>query len=828
MKRYLIVIIAFFTFCSNDANVATDLSELEKDIAQTEERIEDLESKDSLTLEEEQELENLEEQIEELEEYVEEAEEEELTGLNDPTVAKYFTKNQADPSYNPGKFLPRHCTYEGRYEDIYYERTPVLEIPFKDELILDLYPQTLGLYSEGLFPRNIEDYRGEYGEQLGEFQCQPDWSFIHSFGGDGVTANDEPDETKRKDFYGLSFYDRIFPFYSVTPAEQQGLWGQWIQAPNSHPYGPAGGSIEGGLGVYDKFGRTKYPIYMASGATLYYNPNSSFYGWGFYETRVPCDCYGGVQLTNKVLNLPNAIHFDEDQNEYNEDGGIYFGHGWFALPIFSGDKRVETQEPTTDTGKLTWTFIANSAQYSGPMWAYVPEFWHRRIDRWNALEMILDGEDQISEENYQTLIDFLGNKIDKDTLYEEISDEEWFINDVEEFDQEQGGVFWVDEKNTLAYTTTEYAAIGSEMGELPAFTEYDNDGNLYLKIFPPSVPSISDKEYFTLDGRTYDINLYNHFVDFFSGSQDLSDMDPSFGKFSKPLIVEKTNKARPDLEMSDLFISTDSQSSYQDQTLDGLSVSWNVVLTGETNNGETNMFWDWSGTNSQDRDLSQYYKVEINGSSENFEDYIFIPVDESEVPESLQVLEMSTLERTVSYMPHIKTSQDIALEAKIKSDMDESLGVDSTPLDFSCWDCEGEGCDPEIHESVLDDGSKIKYRWYRFKDQPSFKYLKIDYPDIYTDEYLDLVQSRVEQMHKEWGPNQEFIANPETLENFHLVELDNGSVVQPPVGKEVGWVPIVLELEIPYGEYQDQLHFNEFMELYGERVNEFSAITMLP
>ena len=828
MKKYLIVVIAFFTFCSNDANVATDLSELEKDIAQTEERIEDLESKDSLTLEEEQELENLEEQIEELEEYVEEADEEELTDLNDPTVAKYFTKNQADPSYNPGKFLPRHCTYEGRYEDIYYERTPVLEIPFKDELILDLYPQSLGLYSQGLFPRNIEDYRGEYGEQLGEFECQPDWSFIHSFGGDGVTAHDEPDETKRKDFYGLSFYDRIFPFYSVTPAEQQGLWGQWIQAPDSHPYGPAGGSIEGGLGVYDKFGRTKYPIYMASGATLYYNPNSSFYGWGFYETRVPCDCYGGVQLTNKVLNLPNAIHFDEDQNEYNEDGGIYFGHGWFALPIFSGDKRVETQEPTTDTGKLTWTFIANSAQYSGPMWAYVPEFWHRRIDRWNALEMILDGEDQISEENYQTLIDFLGNKIDKDTLYEEISDEEWFISDVEEFDQEQGGVFWVDEKNTLAYTTTEYAAIGSEMGELPAFTEYDNDGNLYLKIFPPSVPSISDKEYFTLDGRTYDINLYNHFVDFFSGSQDLSDMDPSFGKFSKPLIVSKTEKARPDLEMSDLFINTDSESYYQDQTLGGLSVSWNVVLTGETNNGETNMFWDWSGTNSQDRDLSQYYKVEIAGSSDNFEDYIFIPVDESEVPESLQVLEMSTLERTVSYMPHIKTSQDIALEAKIKSDMDESLGVDSTPLDFSCWDCEGEGCDPEIYESVLDDGSKIKYRWYRFKDQPSFKYLKIDYPDIYTDEYLDLVQSRVEQMHKEWGPNQEFIANPETLENFHLVELDNGSVVKPPVGKEVGWVPIVLELEIPYGEYQDQLHFNEFMELYGERVNEFSAITMLP
>ena len=38
------------------------------------------------------------------------------------------------------------------------------------------------------------EIQSEYGEQLGEFQCQPDWSFIHSFGGDGVTANDEPDE----------------------------------------------------------------------------------------------------------------------------------------------------------------------------------------------------------------------------------------------------------------------------------------------------------------------------------------------------------------------------------------------------------------------------------------------------------------------------------------------------------------------------------------------------------------------------------------------------------------------------------------------------------
>ena len=74
MRKYFIVVLAFFTFCSNDAALTTDLG-IEKDIIQTEEKIEELKSKDSLNLEERQELENLEEKIEELEENFEESEE---------------------------------------------------------------------------------------------------------------------------------------------------------------------------------------------------------------------------------------------------------------------------------------------------------------------------------------------------------------------------------------------------------------------------------------------------------------------------------------------------------------------------------------------------------------------------------------------------------------------------------------------------------------------------------------------------------------------------------------------------------------------------------
>ena len=41
-------------------------------------------------------------------------------------------------------------------------------------------------------------------------------------------------------------------------------------------------------------------------------------------------------------------------------------------------------------------------------------------------------------------------------------------------------------------------------------------------------------------------------------------------------------------------------------------------------------------------------------------------------------------------------------------------------LDYSCWVCDEEnGCDPTVMWATLDDGSEIRYRWYKFKDQPT-------------------------------------------------------------------------------------------------------------
>ena len=719
---------------------------------------------------------------------------------NDPVFAKYYTVGEPDPEFNPGKFLPRHCTYEGEFNGEFYEETSLIDIPeLLEKLDIDYFHVSQGLYEDyKIHPLNIEDYKGEYGASLGAIYCASDWYFEHGIGGDGLVVGDEPEAELQKNFYGYSSYTRVSEFYTTKIGVQQGVWGQWIQAPGAHPYGPGGGTIEGGYGVYEKFGRSKYPTYMASGANKFYNGNSTYSGWGFYERRCDCADFGGVQLTNKVLNLPNAIHFDEDQEEYAEDGGIYFGHGWFALPIFSGEERPESflLDDHSDRGKLTWTFVSNSAQYSGPMWAYVPEFWIRHIDVNNAFTLLEDGsednEDLLGEELRKILIEYIAGRYENKDLNEYIKGLDWYVDNANDYDYEmETPLFWTEEKNTLAYRSTNHVAIGAEMYELPIFTEYDDNGDLYIKIFPTMAPSLKDKEFFTLDARSYDVGVYNNFVEFFNGDSEIEDVNTNIKQYSTPLIVEKhdRNPSTINLKQGDLF------------SIDERLVKWNLYLQGETKNGETNTFWDWSGTSPNERELSQYYKVLMPGGVSDYSSYKFSPVNENQVPAELKVMEMNTLERGNSYMPHIKSNSDKLWEEEIKNNTDNAFNIDSIPYDYSCFDCDNGGCDTTVYETTLDDGSMIKYRWYRFKDQPTFKYLSIDYPEIYTEEYLDFLQLKIEKMHKEWGHNQEFISKPNSLENFHLVELDNGMVVEPPSGKEFGWVPIVIEVEIPYGKY---------------------------
>jgi len=94
-----------------------------------------------------------------------------------------------------------------------------------------------------------------------------------------------------------------------------------------------------------------------------------------------------------------------------------------------------------------------------------------------------------------------------------------------------------------------------------------------------------------------------------------------------------------------------------------------------------------------------------------------------------------------------------------------------------------DGPEPQVREVQLNDGSVLRYTWYRFVDQPALAALGLT-----TKQKTDL-QAIVERIHTQWGQQTEFIKPPSQGD---LVELQQEVLVEPPPGAEVGWVPVVI------------------------------------
>jgi hypothetical protein len=204
------------------------------------------------------------------------------------------------------------------------------------------------------------------------------------------------------------------------------------------------------------------------------------------------------------------------------------------------------------------------------------------------------------------------------------------------------------------------------------------------------------------------------------------------------------------------------------------------LLPFNDESGETNIVFNWGGVQQDERGWSSFYEI-IEGDP--------VAVSSAEVPTELLSLEYGTRPDTTSLMRH----------------EDPTTGLDS-----SCYTCDDPtGCDDTEYETVLDDGSRITYRWYRFIDQPVFHHLRIDYPDAYSDAALENLQGVIESMHSEWGSTHQLLERPTGTDPLHLAEVDHGLLVEPPAGKENGWVPIVLEVELPDGTWQTDVDFRE-------------------
>ncbi len=111
-------------------------------------------------------------------------------------------------------------------------------------------------------------------------------------------------------------------------------------------------------------------------------------------------------------------------------------------------------------------------------------------------------------------------------------------------------------------------------------------------------------------------------------------------------------------------------------------------------------------------------------------------------------------------------------------------GEPYTSPNKGAWTNPGAAAGPYYVKLI--DGSVVTYYWYRFVDQPSFQQYN------WSKAQKDKLQSFIEKVHAEWPIDRDYMAPPTMGE---LVSLDPALLVNPPMGMEVGYVPIVTHQE---------------------------------
>jgi len=134
----------------------------------------------------------------------------------------------------------------------------------------------------------------------------------------------------------------------------------------------------------------------------------------------------------------------------------------------------------------------------------------------------------------------------------------------------------------------------------------------------------------------------------------------------------------------------------------------------------------------------------------------------------------------VAVQPEDVPAETGLAEARFTRPLEKPSQPYVTPDDpASCWKKPGPVAGPfQAHPG---DGSVVTYYWYRFADQPAL--LNADL----TDEERENLQTRVENLHRNWKKDRDYLAPP-TIGK--LADIDPALIVTPPPGLELGYVPI--------------------------------------
>jgi hypothetical protein len=294
-----------------------------------------------------------------------------------------------------------------------------------------------------------------------------------------------------------------------------------------------------------------------------------------------------------------------------------------------------------------------------------------------------------------------------------------------------------------------------EINTVPSFEMTDSKGDLYIKIpqlqFPVNDQGqsilVQDVTYYSKDA------LFNYLLEWKKGGKSYS------GKF------DETHAWKPDLTPRAISLDQGASLNNGGKKIMGLESILETTIT------QTNAFGlQWKENEiSKAGKFPQYFRQEGDQR---------VAVSPENVPESLREMEFAKAGSESHYVNWRDGNEIVEGNFKI----DKSLPY-SSPTS-GAWANPGPASEANL--VLLKDGSTVTYHWYRFVDQPSFQSLS------WSKEEKEALQKFVEQIHKAWTIDQEYMAPPSTGK---LVAIDPALIVRPPAGMEFGYVPIVTKQE---------------------------------
>lgn len=499
---------------------------------------------------------------------------------------------------------------------------------------------------------------------------------------------------------GFSMYVAAWPFQQTYPgaAYETGLPSTWLT-----PVALDGderelySTIEGGLGWWnDTRFATETPKFTMGGVSLDFTEWANGPGAGAGTADVdrrdwetPQGKYGVAQLSPYVLWAPDGLNLAEGTN------GELFGYGYHPLPII--DAQTTSLGQPVVTGDNSWTLFLETANFSGPVSFFIPNFFTKPAIGDPSLE----------------------------------------------------GLFF-DSSGT-----DHGRAIGLETQVIPA-VQATVDGVSYARVTRMQYPATDDTSSVILHAVTSygDGALHDAVDDWFAGgSAPDGPFDPD-ASFVSSFVGESAT--------DDVFMTLVGEGIDED---DERPVDFGALATLDRSDPTTFRYvWNQDHVRREGDVfvLPEYYRLEVGADGERWR-----PITAAEVPAA----------------------------SGLQDHVFDGLGVRNDTVPFTTPTDPGSpwltpGPSSEAFTAELGDGSVVTYAWYRFIDQPAMRAWG------FSDEQLDVIQERVEAIHRTWGSDESFLAPPTV---GGLASLDPAVVVRPPAGLEVGYVPIVTRQEAQLG-----------------------------